>query len=283
MTRRSRRRCSIGCRRLRANARRPGASGAEDDRPPLDVQFAGGHRIALEAEAVVKRESIINGAGSLALILPLLLVAISQRAAGRDRRVAIGIVLSDCARRAGLRRRHAFSRGGGRVRHVVWTRRGWRCAAVCHAPACAEGDRQRRGRHSRHFGVGGKHGARDVDDGGDVSGVAGCRFSESRATRLADWRQHVRLWHCHADPGAGIAPGAGARATAALVHAPAICGRRPVPRSHGARWSGAAHDHPWLRRDQAARSTRRSIDCARSPKGRASSKKSPTPSRSLPT
>jgi uncharacterized protein len=52
-----------------------GRKGSEDDRPPLDVQFAGGHRIALEAEAVVKRESIINGAGSLALILPLLLVA----------------------------------------------------------------------------------------------------------------------------------------------------------------------------------------------------------------
>ncbi len=48
---------------------------ATDDgepRPPLQVAFAGGHRIALEAEAVVKRESIVNGVGSLALILPLL-------------------------------------------------------------------------------------------------------------------------------------------------------------------------------------------------------------------
>jgi uncharacterized protein len=43
-----------------------------DDLPPLGVAFAGGHRIALEAEAVVKRESLVNGLGSLALILPLL-------------------------------------------------------------------------------------------------------------------------------------------------------------------------------------------------------------------
>ncbi len=43
-----------------------------EPRPPLDVAFSGGHRIALETEAVVKRESILNGVGSLALILPLL-------------------------------------------------------------------------------------------------------------------------------------------------------------------------------------------------------------------
>jgi len=47
-------------------------TGGEDVRPPLTVEFAGGHRIAIEAEAVVRRESIVNGIGSLALILPLL-------------------------------------------------------------------------------------------------------------------------------------------------------------------------------------------------------------------
>jgi len=40
--------------------------------PPLGVEFLGGHRIAVEAEAVVKRESITNGVGSLAMMLPLL-------------------------------------------------------------------------------------------------------------------------------------------------------------------------------------------------------------------
>ena len=46
----------------------------EEPLPPLDVDFAGGHRIAVETEAVVKRESIGNTVGSLALILPLLLI-----------------------------------------------------------------------------------------------------------------------------------------------------------------------------------------------------------------
>lgn len=45
-----------------------------DRLPPLDVAFAGGHRIAVETEAVVRQESIWNSIGSLALILPLLYV-----------------------------------------------------------------------------------------------------------------------------------------------------------------------------------------------------------------
>ena len=50
------------------------AARPDDDEPapPLEVAFAGGHRIAIETEAVVRRESILNGVGSLALILPLL-------------------------------------------------------------------------------------------------------------------------------------------------------------------------------------------------------------------
>jgi predicted RND superfamily exporter protein len=46
----------------------------EEPRPPLRVQFAGGHRIAVETEAVVKRESILNTVGSLVVILPLLFI-----------------------------------------------------------------------------------------------------------------------------------------------------------------------------------------------------------------
>ena len=44
----------------------------DDARAPLGVEFAGGHRIAIETEALVRRESISNTVGSLALILPLL-------------------------------------------------------------------------------------------------------------------------------------------------------------------------------------------------------------------
>ncbi|MEO6238777.1 MAG: MMPL family transporter [Vicinamibacterales bacterium] len=56
-------------------AQRASFRAADDEpRPPLEVAFAGGHRIALETEAVVKRESLMNAAGSLALILPLLYI-----------------------------------------------------------------------------------------------------------------------------------------------------------------------------------------------------------------
>ena len=49
---------------------------ASDDEPlpPLDVAFTGGHRIAVETERVVTRESILNTVVSLGLILPLLFV-----------------------------------------------------------------------------------------------------------------------------------------------------------------------------------------------------------------
>ena len=47
-------------------------SDAGDTRPALRVELAGGHRIAVETEAFIRRESIVNTLGSLALILPLL-------------------------------------------------------------------------------------------------------------------------------------------------------------------------------------------------------------------
>ncbi len=59
----------------RAEAERSAAEADPDDpRPPPTVELAGGYAIALETEALVRRESIINGVGALALILPLLFV-----------------------------------------------------------------------------------------------------------------------------------------------------------------------------------------------------------------
>src|SRR5206468_3547803 len=46
----------------------------EEPLPPMRVQFAGGHRIAVETEAVVKSETVWNTVGSLVTILPLLLI-----------------------------------------------------------------------------------------------------------------------------------------------------------------------------------------------------------------
>jgi predicted exporter len=45
---------------------------ADEPLPPMTVSFAGGHRIAVETEALVRRESVSNTTGSLLLILPLL-------------------------------------------------------------------------------------------------------------------------------------------------------------------------------------------------------------------
>lgn len=46
-----------------------------DERGPMRVEFAGGHRIAVETEQVVRRESILNTVGSLVVILPLLYIS----------------------------------------------------------------------------------------------------------------------------------------------------------------------------------------------------------------
>lgn len=67
-------------RRLRAIAATLAAAPHDPDLrddeqlPPMRVEFAGGHRIAVETEAIVRNESIMNSVGSLALILPLLVL-----------------------------------------------------------------------------------------------------------------------------------------------------------------------------------------------------------------
>ena len=62
-------------RTVRPPAAENGSEPEDDEpRPPLKVEFVGGYAIALETEAVVKRESIMNSVGSLALIVPLLFV-----------------------------------------------------------------------------------------------------------------------------------------------------------------------------------------------------------------
>jgi predicted RND superfamily exporter protein len=60
---------------IRGGAAQSRESADDERRPPLRVEFAGGHRIAVETEAFVRRESIMNTVGSLALILPLLFLA----------------------------------------------------------------------------------------------------------------------------------------------------------------------------------------------------------------
>jgi predicted exporter len=61
--------------RLHAIEREVATRARADDLPPPIVRYAGGHRISLEIEGIVRRESIWNGVGSLAVILPLLYFA----------------------------------------------------------------------------------------------------------------------------------------------------------------------------------------------------------------
>ena len=46
----------------------------DDPQPPMRVEFAGGHRIAVETEAEVKSQTVWNTIGSLVTILPLLFI-----------------------------------------------------------------------------------------------------------------------------------------------------------------------------------------------------------------
>jgi uncharacterized protein len=87
---------------LRSELHATAGAGADgnDERPPLQVEFAGGHRIAVETAAVIRRESVVNAVGSLALILPLLyivfrsawLVAVGSIPSALSLAVALGLM-----------------------------------------------------------------------------------------------------------------------------------------------------------------------------------------------
>ena len=57
-----------------AEREREEAGPSDEVLPPLRVNVTGGHRIAVETEALVRREAIVNAVASLLTILPLLLV-----------------------------------------------------------------------------------------------------------------------------------------------------------------------------------------------------------------
>ena len=160
---------------LEAVARRAGRrrragdpSSADEDRPPLQVEFAGGHRIAVETEAVVRRESILNTVGSLALILPLLYLVFrslwlvpSARCRRRSRWCSCSACSASPAPRCRRRRR----------------RRARCCSASASTASCCCTSptrlavRQGRTGARRSTRLGRtclEHAARHVDDGGDV-------------------------------------------------------------------------------------------------------------------
>jgi predicted exporter len=61
--------------RLQAIEREVAAGDRDEGVPPPAIRYAGGHRISLEIEGIVRSESVWNSVGSLAAILPLLYFA----------------------------------------------------------------------------------------------------------------------------------------------------------------------------------------------------------------
>ena len=106
---------AIGARRQSTSRRRTTSRGRR-----CSVQFAGGHRIAVETEAVVRRESILNTVGSLALILPLLFIVFRSLWLVAVGSLPSALSLRRRPRRARVHRRHAVGRrhrlGGDAVR-----------------------------------------------------------------------------------------------------------------------------------------------------------------------
>ena len=133
----------------------------------MRVEFAGGHRIAVETEAVVKRESILNTVGSLALILPLLflvfrslwLVAVGSLPSLLSLVVVLGALGFTGAKLSAAATGAAAMLFGLGVDGVV-------LLYVAHRLALAERRRRRRARGDRRARR--EHAARHVDDGGDV-------------------------------------------------------------------------------------------------------------------
>ena len=153
-----------------ASAVRTATAAAEDPdepRPPMRVEFAGGHRIALETEALVRRESIVNTVGSLAVILPLLFVVFRSIWLVLVGAVPATISLDPRPGRARLPRCSLVGGRNGRVRHALRSRHRWRGPPVCRASAPAYGDGHRRDRVT-DLRARGEHAPRHVDDGGDV-------------------------------------------------------------------------------------------------------------------
>ena len=161
--------------------------------PALRVELAGGHRIAVETEAFIRRESIVNTLGSLALILPLLyfvfrspwLVAVGSLPSALSLIVVLGILGFTGATLSAAATGSAAMLFGLGVDGVV-------LLYVSHRLALARGLDPRDGR-SGHRRTLEEHAARHVDDGGDLLRADVRGFSESSGAGAARRTQHGRL------------------------------------------------------------------------------------------
>ena len=180
----------------------------DESLPPLQVEFAGGHRIAVETEALVRRESIVNTVGSLALILPLLFIVFRSLWLVAVGSLPSALSLARGAGRARVRRRHACRPPPPAPRRCssVWAIDGVVLLYVAHRLALAEGQSPTAAVAS---GAGpDQHAARHVDDRGHVLRPDVRRLSQPAAARAADRPQHAGLRRADAGAGAGAAAAA---------------------------------------------------------------------------
>ena len=162
-------------------------------RAALRVEMAGGHRIAVETEAFIRRESIVNTFGSLALILPLLyfvfrstwLVVVGSLPSALSLIVVLGILGFTGATLSAAATGSAAMLFGLGVDGVV-------LLYVSHRLALARGLDSRCGRSGHRRAVE-EHAARHVDDSGDVLRTDVRGFSESSGAGAAGRTQHGGL------------------------------------------------------------------------------------------
>ena len=262
-----------------AAAQRSAARPDDDEpAPPVEVAFAGGHRIAIETEAVVRREAILNGVGSLALILPLLylvfrsvwllvcgalpslmslvvalgLMGLGGATLSAAATGAVGHALRPGDRRRGPRLRRASARAGGRARrHGI-------------------------GRDARR--AVGQHAPWHADHGRDVLWARVRRFPEPAAARAGDRPQHGGVRRADARPRSGAPAGAppartdqGVDVAVARVldreTSNAACSPSPPSRRSGS--ARPRSGFTWTRRSSACDRPRRA-PCTRSRCGRCS-------------
>ena len=172
----------------------------------MQVQFAGGHRIAVETEAVVKRESIWNTRRfadrrscrcSSCVFRSLWLVTVGSLPS------ALSLALR--ARRARIHRRDALGSGHRRRRRC--------CSASASTASCCSTSRiawrlrraQTLTSPAALAGPSSEHAARHVDDGRDVLRTDVRRLSQPAAARPAPRPQHGGLRRPDAGHGAGAA------------------------------------------------------------------------------
>ena len=236
----------------------------EEPRPPLRVEFAGGHRIAVETEAVVKRESILNTVGSLVRDPAAAVHRVPQRCgwspSGRCRRCcrwswcsARSASPAPACRPPPPARRRCCSASASTASCCSTSRHRWRWPS--------DPDDRRAGGDRRAVE---QHAARHVDDGGDVLRPDVRRLPEPAAARPADRAQHGGLRRPHAGAGAGApaAPPAAARRRRA-ADAAARRLDRAAPRGGCSRASVVPDRASWASPRRASASTRRSTGCDR--------------------